>query len=243
MKETIKALIEMQKIDDQIVAKKHIKKELPERLKNLKENVKITKDKVDELKKAVEENTVQQSMFEKEIKSNQEKMAKYENQLLNIKTNKEYKALNNEISNLKNENSKIDEKIINAIDKESELKAMLKVATDEAKKAQKKLDSEENDLNKEIIQVDKDIDDLKAQRKEIAIKYLPRQLIKRYGMLITNKGGKAVSFVEKNSCSGCGVNLRPQLIIEIKKGQKIISCENCGRLLVNKPEEKEKEKK
>ena len=56
-------------------------------------------------------------------------------------------------------------------------------------------------------------------------------------MLITNKSGKAVAFVEKNSCSGCGVNLRPQLIIEIKRGKKIISCENCGRLLVAKPEE------
>lgn len=237
MKNMINALIAMQKIDDEIVAKKHIKKELPKRLKNLKDNVKITKEKVEKLKKDVDDNLVQQNLFEKEIKSNKEKIAKYENQLLNIKTNKEYKALNNEISNLKNANSQIDEKIIKAMDKEADLNVDFNSAKTEAKEAQKKLNSEEDDLNKEIVQVDKDIDELKNQRKEIAIKHLPRQLIKRYGMLITNKAGKAVAFVEKNSCSGCGVNLRPQLIIEIEKGKKIISCENCGRLLVNKPKE------
>lgn len=237
MKNTITALIAMQKIDDEIVAKKHLKQELPQRLKDLKDKVNITQNKVLELKKLAEESAVKQSLYEKEIKSNQDKMAKYENQLLNIKTNKEYKALNNEISNLKNENSLIDEKIIHAIDKEAQLKSELNTANLEAKEAKTKLDDEENDLKKEIIQVDKDIDDLKNQRKEIAIKNLSRQMIKRYGMLITNKGGKAVSFVEKKSCSGCGVNLRPQLIIEIEKGTKIISCENCGRILVKKPED------
>ena len=66
MENTINALIAMQKIDDEIVIKKHIKKELPERLKSLKDNVKITQENVAQLKKAVDDNLVRQNLFEKE---------------------------------------------------------------------------------------------------------------------------------------------------------------------------------
>ncbi len=221
----------MQEIDDQIGIREVDKKKLPEELDSLHEQVKSTKEAYEEAHNALLENQKTQKAKELEIKANKDTMAKYENQLLAIKTNKEYKALHSEINHLKEANKKIDDEQIQLMEIEASLRGNLTDADTSVKNAEKELNANEDKLNKKIEKVNQEIEKLKQDRNDIA-KALPRQLIKRYVLLIKNKNRKAVVFASNDACEGCGFKIRPQLAIEVSKGNKIISCENCGRILV-----------
>ncbi|MDY6915330.1 MAG: C4-type zinc ribbon domain-containing protein [Candidatus Cloacimonadota bacterium] len=232
MIDELKILVKMQKIDDEIGEKEKKKKELPKQLKSLKENVENANYEVQKLKEELDENLKTQKKKELEIQENKGKIDKYKNQLLTIKTNKEYKALNSEINFLGNKNNEIDDVRVELMEEEEQLREDKTVADKEKIRADAELEAKEKKLEAQIEEVTKNIEELRSQRNELA-KNLPRQLIKRYGALIKNKGRKAVVFNENNACGGCGFKIRPQLQIDINEGNRIISCENCGRIIVS----------
>ncbi len=46
-----------------------------------------------------------------------------------------------------------------------------------------------------------------------------------------SRDGIAVAAVVNNSCSACFMSLRPQVMVEVKRGDQIITCESCTRIL------------
>ena len=227
-------LVKMQGCDDIIGEKEILTKQLPEELNNLKQNLETANNKLAETENALDENLKTQKLKELDIKANNEKIEKYKNQLLTIKTNKEYKALNSEVSHLENKNAEIDDELIILMEEEFNIIAQLEIDKKEQNKADDELKANEEKLRKKIEDVEKDIAEYRNKRNILA-KELNPQLVRRYALLIKNKDRKAVVFSDNNACGGCGYNIRPQLIIEINEGQKIINCENCGRMLVSKP--------
>ncbi|RLC57597.1 MAG: hypothetical protein DRH89_03160 [Candidatus Cloacimonadota bacterium] len=231
MKKQLGILIQMQKFDTIIGEKNILTKELPQQLNSLKQSLKNADETVAATKSELDENQKDQKLKELDITDNNSKIAKYKNQLLTIETNKEYKALNSEINHLEKKNSRIDDELIGLMEVESELKERLEEERKAQKKASDELKANEEKLEKEIQEVQKDIEDLKSKRNVLAIE-LPRDLIRRYAALIKNRNRKAVAFNDNNACSGCGYTIRPQVAIDIKEGESVIYCESCGRILV-----------
>jgi len=228
------ALIRMQRYDDIIGEKEVLKKRLPMQLEELEKNVTNAKKNFEDVKKELNTNLMDRDKLELEQETNKEQINKYETQLSMIKTNKEYKALNNEIDGLKGKNSAIDDQILEMIDQEEELKKLLEVKKNELEAAEGELNKNEDILRKKIISVDKEIEQTRAKRNEIA-KTLPTNIVSRYGSLIKNKNRKAVIFLNTNNgCGGCGFSVRPQLLIDINRKDSIVSCESCGRMIVDK---------
>ncbi len=232
MNKKIDILVRMQEFDDRIGVELATIDNLPKELNELKEAVVSTQAESDLAKGEKTANTAEQKAKELEIKANQENIDKYANQLLSAKTNKEYKALNNEIATLKQKNSDIDEAILKLIDEETAHKANVKAKDAQKKSAAHELKGSEADIHAQIKFAQEKVESLKAERNEIAME-LPKALIKRYGMMIKHKARQAVVFNEKGACSGCGFQIRPQLVIEIEKKSTIIYCENCGRIITS----------
>ena len=66
------------------------------------------------------------------------------------------------------------------------------------------------------------------------------RLIKAYDRLRNNyKNGLAVVMVERDACGGCFAKVPPQRKLEISQRKKIIVCEHCGRILVDKQDNSE----
>jgi uncharacterized protein len=231
MKKQLEILIQMQKLDKVIGEKNILTKELPQQLNSLKQSLKDADETVAATKSELDENLKDQKLKELDIADNNAKSDKYKNQLLTIETNKEYKALNSEINHLEKQNSGIDDELISLMEVESELKERLGEENKAQKKASDELKANEEKLEKEIQEVQKDIEELKSKRNTLA-KDLPRDIIRRYASLIKNKNRKAVVFDDNNACSGCGYTIRPQVAIDIKEGNSVIYCESCGRILV-----------
>ena len=226
-------LVEMQKIDDQISAKEKIKVSLPLQLEQLNISVKNAEDFLAEIKQQLETNSQNQKALELEVMSNKETILKYKHQLDGIKTNKEYKALNSQIAQLEDKNIKIEEDILQVMDEETNLKKLQDEGKIKKKLADENLKANENIIKEDIQKVDNEIEALKATRSKFGSQ-IPRDLAKKYVQLIKNKNYKAVAYNNGNSCSCCGFHIRPQVVIELNDINKILYCENCGRILVNR---------
>jgi uncharacterized protein len=235
MSEILDILIRMQQLDDQIAKKDQLKTILPKELTELHLNVESAAAMAAASKNRLDDNLKVQKSKETDIKANKTTIEKYENQLLTIKTNKEYKALNSEIAHLKEKNSQIDEGILVLMDEESRLREVYK--SDDAKRieAEKELEANEEQLKQRLSEVESEAETLRKERNEIS-NGLPKAVQKRYFLLIKTKGRKALVYMDNQTCGGCGFKIRPQLAIEIRSTDKIHSCENCGRIIAVKSE-------
>jgi hypothetical protein len=45
------------------------------------------------------------------------------------------------------------------------------------------------------------------------------------------RGGVVITKIKDGRCGGCNMVVRPQLIHDVKKGEGILQCENCERIL------------
>ena len=179
MKKQLEILIQMQKLDTIIGEKNILTKELPQQLNSLKQSLKEADETVAATKSELEENLKDQKLKELDIADNNTKIAKYKNQLLTIETNKEYKALNSEINHLEKKNSKIDDELIGLMEAEVEIKEHLEKEKKAQLHASNELKANEDKLEKEIQEVNKEIEELKSKRNGKA-KDLPRELIRRF---------------------------------------------------------------
>jgi len=238
MIDKLKTLAAMQKFDDEIGRCRELQKILPKQLHTLIQDVESAQAKVQETQNVKDGIVKRQKELEAEIKHNNELKLKYGNQLADIKTNKEYKALNSEITNLTQKNSDIESMLLELMDTETEINKQLAVYQSELKAAEKRKSDKEDDLRQQISELDGKIENLRNQRNELAHN-LPVPLVKQYGHLIKSKNNQAVAYNQNGACGGCGFVIRPQIRIELELREKIHNCESCGRLLMNRIDDSE----
>jgi uncharacterized protein len=239
MIEKLKTLVRMQRFDDEIGRCRDLQKILPEQLHTLIRDVESAAGKVQEMQNVENGLEKRQKELEGEIKHNNELKLKYGNQLADIKTNKEYKALNSEIANLTQKNSDIESQLLELMDTETEIKKQMAVFTAELKAAEKRKSDKEDDLRQQISELEGKIETLRNQRTELARTLNSDPLVKQYGTLIRNKNNRAVVFNVNGACGGCGFVIRPQIRIELDLRSRIYNCESCGRILMNKIEDED----
>ncbi len=232
MVERLKTLAAMQKLDDKIAQFKSLQEELPKQLNEINERVEqATSDMLAGETEKAEINKTQRSL-EGEVKQHQEQIKKYARQLSEIKTNKEYKALNSEIAYLKDKISEIESQLLALMDSESEVSARNTEYKKALAAAEANKRAKEGDLKAQISQLEEQIESTRAARNKLAVT-LPVPLIKRYGNLIKNKDNQAVVHNREGSCGGCGFVIRQQMRIELQLCKKIVYCENCGRIILD----------
>jgi len=231
MLKDLEILCEMQKFDDKIHTSIKKKEKLPRLLNELEEKVKKEEEGIANIRQRLEQNRHEQKRLELDIAENNELINRYERQLLEVKTNKEYKALNSEITTVKAQNAQIEEQLIELMEEETTLEKEQKNLGVEAAKHKKELEVEKEKIQKEIDFLDKEIAENEKKKKEVA-KNISELLYRRYERLIKHKSGKAIASIENGVCSGCHLRIRPQIIVEVSRQDSIVTCENCSRILV-----------
>ena len=228
--EQIKFLVELQGLDSQILK---IEDELIQIPKKAQEIESSFNEKSAKLKK-LEDNTkalqLKRKEKEGELQAKEDIIKKYTSQMYQVKTNKEYTAMQEEIGRVKADNSLIEEDIIKIFDQiDAESKEVAK-EKEFLKKEEVLLAEEKNRLNAEAASKKTIADRLKAQRFEFVVK-VDKQILARYERILANKDGLAVVPITGESCQGCFGRMPAQVINEVKMKDAIVCCENCTRML------------
>ena len=230
MKEDIELLVRLQESDIQIKTIADQLKIGPERVKLVENQLEEIKEKLDvdeNLKKEIQK---KQRSYETEISDNNIRINKNHAKSSSIKTNKEYQALLNEIEEIKNRNSQIEDEILNCLMELDETDEIIKKSKQEKKKKEQIVIEEKEKVSLELDQLQKKYDLYKNNRLELE-KAIAPDLLKRYNYLLNSCNGIAVSAVQDGSCNACNTSVRPQLIIELQKSGEFTYCPSCQRML------------
>jgi len=234
VEEKLTAMVTLQKIDSKLDELQVLKGELPMEVSDLEDE--ITGLTARQTRVEEEINGINEFIAGKKnaIKESEELIKKYEKQSTNVKNSREFEAINKEIE-MQQLEVKLAEKHIKDAQEETTDKV---IALDKAKKA---LGTKENVLKHKKDELEKIIGTTEKEEKHYnklsaeAREKVDERLLNSYDRIRKNyRNGLAVVPVERDACGGCFNAIPPQRQSEIKQRKKIIVCENCGRVLVDR---------
>jgi len=163
----------------------------------------------------------------------QENIRRSEANMKEIKTNKEYQAVGREIAAARKQSAELEEQILQKITLADELKNELTAKGEALTELEGNTAQRRSEKQAEIAKVQEDIDADVARRDAIT-KELPANLVKRYTTLRDQRRGQALAIARDGYCLGCNMNLPPQLYNSLFKGDELLSCPHCQRVLILK---------
>lgn len=230
VKDQTKKLVELQKIDGDIYLFNKDLEEKPQVVQELKDEYESKKAKLNELEEKSKNLQVQRKDLELELQSKEDDIAKANTQLSDIKTNKEYTAKISEIESIKADKSIIEEKILVSYDETEAISAEIDKEKEVLAKEEKEYLDKKKEVDGEVVKIKEQIKTLEAQREKV-LPDIEKTELARYERILKHKEGRAIVPVVSNACSGCHMNVTPQMINAIKMYDQMISCEMCNRLL------------
>ncbi len=230
MQSDIELLLKLQVIDYDLGELERSKEYLPDMMANLHREIDEAKAKLESTQKTLEESNVAQKNLEIEIKAKEESLAKYQQQMMTIKTNKEYDALVAEIDAVKATIAERERELLQAMERIEQLDKEIPELEQRLEQVKENNEKQLEILQQKIDSIGDTVGSKRDERQGI-IQDIPRRTMSVYERVRKGKGGSAVVAVKKRSCSACHKALTPKLVQEIRRADRIYTCENCGRML------------
>ena len=230
MQSDIELLLKLQVIDYDLGELERSKEYLPDMMANLHREIDDVTKKLDDTEKAIEEARIAQKNLEMEIKAKEDSLAKYQQQMMTIKTNKEYDALVAEIDSIKTGIAEHEKELLASMELAEQLEKELPDLKQRCEQIGENNQKQLEVLQHKIDSIGDTVTGKKAERDQI-ITGIPRRTMSVYERVRKGKGGSAVVAVKKRSCSACHKALTHKLVQEIRRDDRIYTCENCGRVL------------
>jgi predicted nucleic acid-binding Zn-ribbon protein len=227
-------VIQLQSLDQRAMALEKEVAALPKHIAAIEKALDAHLRKLDADKAALTANQKERKRIEGEIQVQQQKISKLRDQMLGAKTNEQYKAFQHEIEYLEKEIRKHEDRILELMTESEALDGNVKKA-DAALKEEKKLVEAEKAKARERTAADQTaLDEIKQERTVVA-KKLPAPTAAAYDRIFKKRGGIVVAEASGGRCSACQITLRPQLFQDLRRGDALMFCESCGRILYYNP--------
>ena len=230
MRDDLKALLHLQSLDVQARDLRRRKEEREGVIAALQEEIREEEKAAAEERARVLKERSKIKEIDLQIDDKKGKIAKYEQQLVQIKNNKEYQALLHEIEGLKADIRMLEDKDLEVMEEEEKEAQRLEEEKLKIRKSQERLDSAEAAAREEFRRIEAELAAVAESRKGVEA-ILDGDLHNKYDRIFRNKPRLAVVAVVKGSCQGCNMQLTPQILNDLQKDERILYCENCGRLI------------
>ena len=234
VEEKLQNLYELQRIDTEIDKIKTLRGELPLEVQDLEDEIAGLETRIENLKVELGELDKTSSTRKMHIKKAEEAIKKYSEQLDNVRNNREYDALSKEIEFQKLEIELQEKRIREAQKAKAEKEALMEESKKRYEDKVSDLEAKKGELNDIINETHKDEESLQTKSEELAAT-IDERLLTAYRRIRSNaRNGLAVVTVDRDACGGCFNKIPPQRQLDIRSRKKIIVCEYCGRILIDK---------
>jgi predicted nucleic acid-binding Zn-ribbon protein len=229
----LKRLIDLQRLDQEIAELSSQIEAFPSQIQAIEKQLNDFIHAHEERQRHLSANQKERRDLEGEIQLIRQKISKHKDQLYQVKTNEQYRAMLKEIEGEEENIRRIEDRILEKMIESEELQKLVKEAAG-------RLDSEKARVAAEKIRLEAaakasadERDRLAQERRELAGK-LNQDVLARYERVRRGRGGLALAEVRDGKCMGCNVLLRPQLYYDVRAGEGIYECENCARILYSR---------
>ena len=223
-------LIDLQQVDCRMAALRAEVAALPRQVQQIETKLAGSKAHIEAVQAAIKADESTRRKLESDIQDQQQKISKYRDQSLNVKTNQEYKALLSEIEQaeaaIRNLEDKILEIMVAADARKEELKhAEVKLKADTAEN-----DKEKEHARQQTAEDEKELAELDAQRQELRAN-IDDDTLRHYDRVFKLRGSALAAVHEDQMCSVCRVLLRPQVFQDVMRAEETMYCDSCQRIL------------
>jgi len=230
MQNDIVRLIELQKLDLEILKLERSMAEVPEALKKVKEKKESLEGKLANLTAIIEEKEAQRKLFEEELKEEIKRLKQTQARLTQIRGTREYQILLAEIEEIKRTNKQKEEEILKLMEEVEKLTVEKNKIEEELNKITQIFDEENKKFEELCQKLKEEIAKLTEKRAQMT-KKVSSGILRKYEMIRQKKGGIGIAPVDNGVCEGCHMAIPPQLYIEIQKDKRFHECPHCKRII------------
>jgi len=240
MRDQILVLDTLQRIDMELSQLEKNLREYPEKISDFEKELETSKQNLESSNNKKSEVLINKSRLEQELAHNEEMIKKAEQKLFEIKTHKEYEALQKEIAETKRKNSALEEKLLEEMEKIESLESRIS-------KEEEELASKESEYGEQITAFKEKIEELnslykpKKKEKEKIVSNLSADILPIYER-IKKRNGQVLALAKNEVCTGCYMSIPPQLFNEVLTLTRLIQCPNCQKFLYCEEEMKSEAK-
>lgn len=230
MNEQLALLIRLQDLDTQLDANVEKRRQVPLLIEAA---AKPVEDATAELGKAQSDlDALNRDRREKEqdLKEREERIEKLKGRSAEIKSNKEYQAHLFEIELAQQEKGTVEERLLEMMDRAEALQGTIKRCEDALATRKREHEQERARIESEGRATEAETERLSADVRAL-VEHLSPANRQTYDRLKTTRKGLAVVPLRNGACQGCRLALPPQLVADLRKNDKLLTCTYCHRIL------------
>lgn len=230
MSPDIQTVVRLQNIDNRIGETRQEIAQLPKHIAEIETALHSHQRQLEADEAALAGNEKERRALEGKVQESEQKISRLKNQMLEAKTNEQYRAFQHEISFCEDEIRKSEDRILDLMSESEPLEENVQKAKDALAEEKKQVEAEKEEARKRTEADKAELEKLLAERKELAAK-LNKRIYSTYERTRKRYHGYAIAEVVDGTCSACHIALRPQFFQDLRKGKDLMLCESCSRLL------------
>lgn len=207
---------------------------LPKHIREIEKKLETQERKLEADRAALSANQKERKQVEGEIQAQEQKISKLKTQMLDAKTNDQYRAFQSEIEFCEKEIRRAEDRTLELMQESEPLDKNVKAAEAALKEEKAKVEAEKQQARERTAATTKELEELQVERKKVASSMTP-SLYRHYDRIRHSRRGIAVVEAVDGRCTGCHMAMRLQFFQDLKHATQVMTCESCGRILFYNP--------
>jgi predicted nucleic acid-binding Zn-ribbon protein len=231
MSPDLERLIKLQELESTIADAKSAIASQPERTADLDARLDRAKQTVDAARERLQQNQDARRAHEKDVALYQGRLSKFKEQLMAVKTNREYQAMQHEIETAQKDLGTVEERVLERMVEADELTAELKAAEAALQAQTTEIEAAKAELARETAAQEAALARASEARAGVVAE-AGEHLVALFEQVARARKGVAICSATRDGlCSHCHVRLRPSMFQQVRQNDQIIQCESCRRVL------------
>ena len=230
MNPDLRKLIALQDIEKNIAVLHKKVSEIPAKTGELQAAAERVKAAYEEKVALTKELANRRRTLEGEVDLARTKLSRLKDQLMTVKTNKEYTAMLNEIRTAETHIRNEEDKILDVMEEMESGEKAINLAETEIRRECTAIDDEIRRMNESAPALEGELEKLRGEKAAVEAGVDP-EFIAQYRRIADARKGIALAEAKEELCSACHVRIRPQMYADLLLTETILFCDSCSRIL------------
>ena len=226
----LERVIRLQQLEDAAEQARRTVADEPVRQQELETKLAAARKALDDERQHLAANQASRREIEKALSEQQGRLSKFKNQLMEVKTNREYQAMQKEIEVAQREIQKLEDRLLERMLEFDDVTRQVKGAEKAFAEQTVEIGNERTELASKLTEAQAATLRLAADR-EALMAQMSRSVVTIFEKVMKYRGITAIATVKEGRCSVCGVRMRPQAFNDLRRNEMIFQCESCQRIL------------